>query len=801
MINHNREEEAQSESSGRHEIFSAPDGLDLETLTLVIHMIAQDFKIPVKVRGAGVGSYYDIERRQIVLDPEHLKRSGLYVPAHEAAHVVITVLPNGGELVDLLSNRYFQFLWNVTEDTAVDTWLLRRYPGLRDLIRDSYSRTLEEASDTELSRFDKSRQVLRSGRIPKSVLFASEIFRLMFNDSFSEGLNQSVEGLDQSVIHALDKVRTSLVTVRDTIPNPKLYTVDPEDVKVKAQKRIEITRDEIWPEFQKLLMEDIEEQAIVEMIMDVMRNDESPQCSTQTSEAASCPRQTGASQGADIQISSRTKNELREASQRPQQKALEALNRQLRDEEAELSRLERCRAELQTQMDSLTIQGSKVTDQHFAEGELMSKSQDLERLLAEIKKHQKEVEEIKEAIEEILNNAGSSVQLDELTPEAREELMEAFSKLPKEYQKELRERAEGKMSRLLSKLDEEMKPKWLEELQSLAEESHELDEVSVLKINRDQVAQQSKPNAGRISPPIRIIKQHVDLSGHYKRSEVEEFIHGLRGLAEDLRRKIENILRPQDLGSEERGFPSGQMLDMTRAMQAEVDHVQKTRLWTRPVAPSLGDYSFYLVIDLSGSMKNRVEETIKGATVVTLAIEPLERKRSGNYGIELGILGFHNDLYPIKDLGQTDSQVYSRLYSAKDRVNDANAGTNTLKATEYALECIKRNPAQDCNFILTFTDGEPNSDVRAGLRKLLMGIRNGESSNGIRIETALIMLGENYGESGNKVKKYCENYGYKQGFALPTVDQKEGHASDFPFRMAELIKYLLHREHTSLMER
>ncbi|MEM4379848.1 MAG: hypothetical protein QXL01_04080 [Thermoplasmatales archaeon] len=799
MMQHNREVSGENGNQNAERLTSFVTGeLELEKLRYVIWLISNDFKIPVHLGQEGYGSYYDLLKREIVLDPRDIRNTGLFVAAHEAAHAVITAFPNGGDHIFDFTTPARKLLWNVTEDISVDTWLWRKYPGLRELIDNGY-RVVEDAIARKLA--EVSGQDLKRQGTPKIIQFLMGIYSFRLTGNFSEVS-------DQSVRDALEKVRESLSKIIDTIPNPQASSLERHDVELKTMERARITHDIIWPEFKKFLEHDTRELALAEMVKDILESGSNLQGGTcvQPGEVTTSCSQTGASPGINVDISNETRDEVREASNRFREEVLESLRKELSDQETEISRLKRLLEELESQKAS----SSQALEHSLGEEELREKNRGIERLATEIKRRLNELEELRDAIKEISNARGSTIQLDELTPKARRELMEAFSKLPQEYQEELRERAEERMSRLLTKLDEVTRPKLVEEpFQSLNERSNEphtvgeqrTEELSSDRKENERIVVQSRPDAARVSPSVRIIKKPVDSSGVYARSEVDKFMDGLQGLAEDLRKKIKRILLPQDIGLDERGFPSGQILDVTRAMQAEVDRGQKSRLWGRPVAPLPGDYCFYLVIDLSGSMRERVQETIKGVFVTTLAIEPLERERSARYGIKLGILGFHNDVFPIKGIGENGMEVYSRLYDAQNRVRDGNADTNTLKATEYALDCIMRNPARSCNFILTFTDGEPNHDVRQGLKDLLRGIRNGKLSNEIRIETALIMLGENRDTSDEIIKAYCQEYGYNQGFALRTVDQGTSSGTNFPDSMAELIWRLLHKEHVTLMER
>src|SRR3990167_10880885 len=110
----------------------------LQTLELIAQRVGGILKMKVKVGMPGGGSFFDPESVSITFDPLHLIEDieeAKFVAGHEGAHRAIT--PNPKEIGlstektrELYSQLGFPYMQNVIEDGAINSWLMKRFPGL-----------------------------------------------------------------------------------------------------------------------------------------------------------------------------------------------------------------------------------------------------------------------------------------------------------------------------------------------------------------------------------------------------------------------------------------------------------------------------------------------------------------------------------------------------------------------------------------------------------------------------------------------------------------------------------------------
>jgi len=117
-----------------------------------------------------------------------------------------------------------------------------------------------------------------------------------------------------------------------------------------------------------------------------------------------------------------------------------------------------------------------------------------------------------------------------------------------------------------------------------------------------------------------------------------------------------------------------------------------------------------------------------------------------------------------------------------ERTQDSDAGTNTYSATLFALEALKQVRGETGNFLLTFSDGEPNYDIRDKLKELLK--KGKEERERLKIKVGLIWSGKE--EDQKKLQELVKEYGYDFGLVMPAVRPKKGKI--FSEALAELLE-------------
>jgi hypothetical protein len=109
-------------------------------------------------------------------------------------------------------------------------------------------------------------------------------------------------------------------------------------------------------------------------------------------------------------------------------------------------------------------------------------------------------------------------------------------------------------------------------------------------------------------------------------------------------RDLEEVLRPRRRLRQRAGYPTGQRVDLRRAMAYEADPRVYDRLWSRPSIPQRRDTAFSLLVDLSGSMRGPKTGAALDGTV--LLAETLHR-----LGVPFAVNGFQDQLIPFGAFG------------------------------------------------------------------------------------------------------------------------------------------------------
>lgn len=178
-------------------------------------------------------------------------------------------------------------------------------------------------------------------------------------------------------------------------------------------------------------------------------------------------------------------------------------------------------------------------------------------------------------------------------------------------------------------------------------------------------------------------------------------------LVEHLTRSLEDVLRPRRRLGYERGHVSGRRVDLKALMLAEADPSRPVKPFLRPTLPDRRDAAFALLIDLSGSMRDKkIVAAMRGACLVAEVLARLQ--------IPFRIDGFQDELIPVADFHEGLGTVFRKTlpelaYETEGaRVGGHNHpmhnddGPCLLEAAQYLLAF----PAHD-HFMIVLSDGHP----------------------------------------------------------------------------------------------
>jgi hypothetical protein len=181
----------------------------------------------------------------------------------------------------------------------------------------------------------------------------------------------------------------------------------------------------------------------------------------------------------------------------------------------------------------------------------------------------------------------------------------------------------------------------------------------------------------------------------------------LEGQIGTLVQRLEEVLRPRRRLRSRSGYPTGQRLDLRRAMIYEADPRQYDRLWSRPSIPSRRDTAFSLLIDLSGSMRGaKCEAAVAGTILLAETLHRLE--------VPFAVNGFQDVLIPVCPFGAgLGAEVREPIASIHLEISGSRPGGNNhplhnddgpcvLAAAEELLSW----PARE-HVLLVVSDGLP----------------------------------------------------------------------------------------------
>lgn len=223
-------------------------------LQIIAQRVGADFQMQVEIGPPGSGSYFDMERCLISLDGEHVTRNpslAKFVAGHEGAHRRISIPPvllgiPEEELKVLFKQIGFHSIYNALEDTAVNTWLNKTYPGIRTHTEKVYDEMFEKP-DAVLGTPEVAMVAAALGRTPRFALFLTEIIRHWHNQTVKEDLPEDVS-------RALIRTLPIAELIAQSVPS----TERDEEILAAAQLRFELFVNGVWPEAKKLVEKDIQ---------------------------------------------------------------------------------------------------------------------------------------------------------------------------------------------------------------------------------------------------------------------------------------------------------------------------------------------------------------------------------------------------------------------------------------------------------------------------------------------------------------------------------------------------------------
>ena len=194
---------------------------------------------------------------------------------------------------------------------------------------------------------------------------------------------------------------------------------------------------------------------------------------------------------------------------------------------------------------------------------------------------------------------------------------------------------------------------------------------------------------------VEEIKEQERASGlaSYKAS-----LNAIRYQVDPLLSRLERLLTKRKRMRALTGYPSGTRPHMRSVVRAEANPARSEEIWTRPTLPDRRCAAFYLLVDLSGSMKGAKSWAAQSGAI--LLTEVLSR-----LGIPHAIGGIKESFIPLTRFGEEGTPSAKRGAAAINEM--AEGGNDDANCLRKAAVELSARPEDDL-FLIVICDGIPS---------------------------------------------------------------------------------------------
>lgn len=271
-----------------------------QVLSSLAYFIGKDFRIPVELNEPGQGWHWDFAENKIRIDPQDLKEKPMdylrFVISHEGGHRRVSRTDDIPP--DVWRQPGFSFMMNAIEDPRTNNFVAEAYPRFAEQMDQAYQMDL----DFEGKAKDKAQDKL--GYQPRFMQAGFEYIKQWYRETRGEEvvLGEDLPEEVRTVVEAtVDSARDSWLRY----PSKQEADAGEELIRRYAGVSYEINRDEIWPEFKKLVDADMQDQKLQELLQEMQ----------QDGQGGEGEGQQGRTQGLNDRLSEEETKELEEAMQ------------------------------------------------------------------------------------------------------------------------------------------------------------------------------------------------------------------------------------------------------------------------------------------------------------------------------------------------------------------------------------------------------------------------------------------------------------------------------------------------------
>lgn len=266
------------EGKGQDEIlagFSEAERADIlhkqKVLSSLGYFIGKDFDMPILLNKPGAGWHWNFKENHIKIDPKDLLEKPLdylrFVISHEGGHRRISRTDFIPE--EVWKQPGFSFMMNAVEDPRDNNFVAEAYPKFREQMNVAY--TLDEQFEEEARNAAKT----KLGTVPRFLQAGHEYIKQWFNEANGKPFAID-ESLPEDVRVAVEK---TLIAAQESwwrYPSKDEADKSEKLISQYAEASYRINLEKIWPEFKKLVDEDVKDQQ-TKKALDDMRKPGEPQ--------------------------------------------------------------------------------------------------------------------------------------------------------------------------------------------------------------------------------------------------------------------------------------------------------------------------------------------------------------------------------------------------------------------------------------------------------------------------------------------------------------------------------------------
>lgn len=234
-------------------------------LTSLATFIGKDFGIPVKLNEPGGGWHWDFQANEIKIDPQDIIEKPMdylrFMISHEGSHRRIDRAADIPQ--EVWRQPGFSFMSNVIEDPRVNNFLVEAYPKAGEQMYVAYE--MDAQFGVQARQWAKD----QLGFEPRFIRAGFEYIKQWLREARGEGVALS-DGLASEVREIVEKTLESARDAWFRYPSKQEADQDEELIRRYAQVSYEIQRDEVWPEFRRLVDADMQDQEIQELMQQMI---------------------------------------------------------------------------------------------------------------------------------------------------------------------------------------------------------------------------------------------------------------------------------------------------------------------------------------------------------------------------------------------------------------------------------------------------------------------------------------------------------------------------------------------------